>query len=138
VKPREHLRTLRWYLRRLALQAQRTTYGPVNAAQGAWDDAVDWFNGLELSENSILLGFAVVIGLAGAGGVIGFYKLIDLAHRAFLAWPESVLPALGLLAYRPLLTGAGAVAAWWVMHRFAPGEKGMTVPDVQLAVVRRG
>jgi len=130
-------RLTRRRLRRLALHARRTTYGPVNAAQGAWDDAVDWFNGLELSENSILLGFAVVIGLAGALGVIGFYKLIDLAHGAFFDWPESVLPALGRLAYRPILTGAGAVAAFWVMRRLAGGHEGMNVPDVQLAVVRR-
>lgn len=131
------LRFIRHRLQFLALQARRTTYGPVNAAQGAWDDLVDWFNGLELSENSILLGFAVVIGLAGGFGVIGFYKLIDLAHEAFFNWPESVMPELGLLAYRPVLTGAGAVAAWWVMERFARGHDGLTVPDVQLAVVRR-
>jgi len=130
-------RTARSRLRRLAARARQTTYGPVNAAQGAWDDAVDWFNGLELSENAILLGFAVVIGLGGAGGVIGFYKLIDLAHGAFFDWPESVLPVLGRLAYRPVLTGAGAVAAFWVMRRFAPGHDGLNVPDVQLAVLRR-
>ncbi len=130
-------RSTRRRLRRLAAQARRTTYGPVNAAQGAWDDAVDWFNGRELSENSILLGFAVVIGLGGALGVIGFYKLIDLAHRAFFEWPETVLPVLGQLAYRPLLTGAGAVAAFWVMQRFARGHDGLNVPDVQLSVLRR-
>jgi chloride channel protein, CIC family len=130
-------RTLRWRLHRLAVHARRTTYGPVNAAQSAWDDAVDWFNGLELSENSILLGFAAVIGLAGAGGVIGFYKLIDLAHEAFFAWPESLLPDLGRLAYRPVLTGAGAMAAWYVMRRFGRGRDGLNIPDVQLAVVRR-
>lgn len=130
-------RRTRRRLRRLATQARRTTYGPVNAAQGAWADAVDWFNGLELSENSILLGFAVVIGLAGALGVIGFYKLIDLAHGAFFDWPESVLPVLGQLAYRPVLTGAGAVAAFWVMRRFGRGHEGLNVPDVQLAVLRR-
>ena len=137
MKPVDILRTFRWQLRRLAAQARRTTYGPVNAAQGVWDDAVDWFNGLALSENSILLGFAVVIGLAAAFGVIGFYKLIDLAHEIFFSWPETYLPELGQLAYRPILTGVGAVAAWWVMRRFAPGEKGLTIPDVQLAVVRR-
>ncbi|HSB55511.1 MAG TPA: chloride channel protein [Gemmatimonadales bacterium] len=130
-------RAVRWRLHRLAQQARRTTYGPVNAAQGVWDDAVDWFNGLELSENSILLGFAAVIGLAAAGGVVGFYKLIDLAHQAFFAWPESLLPDLGRLAYRPVITGAGAVAAWWLMRRFGRGNDGLNIPDVQLAVVRR-
>jgi len=129
---------LRWQLRRLANQARRTTYGPVNVAQTAWDDVVDWFNSLEFSENSILLGFAVVIGLAAALGVIGFYKLIDLAHEVFFVWPSSFLPELGQLAYRPILTGVGAVAAWYTMRRFAPGFTGLTIPDVQLSVVRRG
>jgi chloride channel protein, CIC family len=137
VRPLSLLRVLRWRLHRLALQARRTTYGPVNAAEGIWDDLVDWFNGLELSENAILLGFAAVIGLGGAGGVILFYKLIDLAHRAFFAWPESLLPDLGRLAYRPVITGAGAVAAWALMRRFGRGHEGLNIPDVQLAVVRR-
>jgi CIC family chloride channel protein len=128
---------LRRRLRLLALRARRTTYGPVNAAQGVWDDLVAWFNGLGLSENVILIGFAVAIGLGGAGSVILFYKLLDLAHAAFFSWPESVMPELGQLAYRPLLTGLGAVAAWWVMGRFARGYDGLNVPDVQLAVVRR-
>ena len=44
----------------LRAPARRTTSGPVNAAQGVWDDVVDWFNGLEFNENGILLGFAVL------------------------------------------------------------------------------
>ncbi len=124
---------LKW----LAARARRTSHGPVNVAQGAWGDLVDWFNGLELNENSILLGFAAVIGLVSALGVVGFYKLIDLAHEAFFAWPESLLPALGLLAYRPLVTAAGAVTAWYTMKRFGQGNDGLNIPDVQRSVVRR-
>jgi CIC family chloride channel protein len=138
---RKTLRSLsRWWrheLRRLAARARRTTYGPVNAAQGAWDDLVDWFNGLELSENSILLGFAVVIGLAGAGAVIVFYKLIDLAHHVFFVWPATWLPSVGQFALQPLVTAAGGLAAWWTMARFAKAHDGLNVPDLQLAVVRR-
>ena len=131
------LRSWRNELRRLAVRARRTSYGPVNAASGVWDDVVDWFNGLDLSEQSILLGFSVVIGLLGAGGVIVFYKLIDLCHQLFFAWPASVLPSAGLLAYGPVVTGVGALVAWWVMSRFARGIDGLNVPDLQLAVVRR-
>jgi len=132
-------RSHRWRLRlkRLAARARRTTYGPVNAAQGVWDDAIDWFNGLGVDENTILLGFAAVIGLVGGLGVIGFYKLIDVAHRLFFYWPESLLPALGRLAYRPVITAAGAVAAWYTMARFGQGYDGLNVPDVQRAVLRR-
>lgn len=129
--------SLRSRIRRLAAHARRTSYGPVRIAHGFWDDLVDWFNGLGLNENTILLGFAAVVGIAGAGGVILFYKLIDLAHQAFFAWPESLLPQFGRLAYRPILTGAGAVAAWAIMHRMGRGHDGLNIPDVQLAVVRR-
>ena len=78
-----------------------------------------------------------MVGIAGAGGVVLFYKLIDLAHEAFFAWPESLLPQLGRLAYRPILTGAGAVAAWAIMRRLGRSHDGLNIPDVQLAVVRR-
>jgi CIC family chloride channel protein len=106
-------------------------------AQGAWADLVEWFNGLAFEENGILLGFAAVIGLVAALGVVGFYKLIDLAHQAFFAWPETLLPALGLLAYRPLVTAIGAVAAWYTMARFGQGNDGLNIPDLQRIVVRR-
>ncbi|HWA17202.1 MAG TPA: chloride channel protein, partial [Gemmatimonadales bacterium] len=128
---------LRRRLRRLAAQARRTTATPVHMAQGVWADLVDWFNGLRLPENSILLGFAALVGLLAATGVVLFYKLIDLAHELFFTWPESVLPELGRLAYRPLLTGAGAVTAWFIWRRFRQGHDGLNIPDVQLAVVRR-
>jgi len=107
-------------------------------AAAVWRLFLRWFNGLELSENAILLGFAVAIGLAGGLGVIAFYRAIDLAYIAFYQWPSTYLSRLDLLAYRPLLTALGLAAAWWVMRRIGRGHDGMNVPDVQLAVVRRG
>lgn len=95
------------------------------------------FNALELSENAILLVFALVIGAAGAMGVVGFYKLIDLAYDAFVRIPSERLSREDFLAYRPMLTGSGFLIAWWVMHRLGCGHDGMTVPDVQYAVARR-
>ncbi len=129
----------RWrnQLARLAAGARRRTYGSATVAQGAWSDLVDWFNGLEFGENGILLGFAALVGLVAALGVVGFYKLIDLAHHAFFAWPETLLPSLGLLAYRPLVTAIGAIAAWYTMRRFGQGNDGLNIPDLQRAVVRR-
>ncbi len=91
-----------------------------------------------LSENSILLIFAVIIGLASAGGVILFYQLIDVAYRALYRWTQEALPFSSLIAYRPLLTGLALILAHTVMRRFAPGETGLTVPDVQLRVARQG
>jgi chloride channel protein, CIC family len=111
---------------------------PVVAARGMWDGFVDWFNGLGLSENAILLAFAVAVGIGGALGVVGFYKLIDAAYALFYQWPGSFLPRGSFLAYRPLLTAAGFAAAWAIMRRFGRGHDGLNVPDVQLAVARRG
>ncbi|MBX6332713.1 MAG: chloride channel protein, partial [Gemmatimonadaceae bacterium] len=103
-----------------------------------WQRLVTWFNAQELSENAILLGFAVVIGVAGALGVIAFYKSIDLAYAAFFRWPSGFLGRSELLIYRPVLTALGLACAWWVMRHLGRGHDGMNVPDVQLAVVRRG
>ena len=70
--------------------------------------------------------------------MIAFYRGIDLAYAAFFQWVGVALPQVGRLAYRPIITGAGIVLAWWVMRRLGRGHDGMNVPDVQLAVVRRG
>jgi chloride channel protein, CIC family len=111
---------------------------PVVAARGVWDDFVDWFNGLGLSENAILLAFAVAVGIGGALGVVAFYKLIDAAYALFYQWPAGFLPRNSFLAYRPLLTAAGFASAWAIMRRLGRGHEGLNVPDVQLSVARRG
>ena len=103
-----------------------------------WDAFTDWFNRRSLSENAVLLTFAVITGVASALGVVAFYKSIDLAYRAFYEWPTAQFPRVALLTYRPVVTAAGFVLAWWVMRRPGRGHEGMNVPDVQLAVVRRG
>ena len=93
---------------------------------------------LGLSENAILLLFAVVIGLLTSGGVILFYRLIDLAYVALYRWTQGVLPFRSLIAYRPLLSALALMLACALMRRFAPGETGLTVPDIQLRVARHG
>jgi chloride channel protein, CIC family len=111
---------------------------PVARARGAWDGFVEWFNALGLSENTILIGFAVVVGVGGALGVVAFYKLIDAAYALFYRWPQTFLPRAGLLAYRPLVTATGLAAAWAVWRRFGRGLDGLNVPDVQRRVTRHG
>ena len=96
------------------------------------------FERLGLSESSILLLVAVVIGIATAGGVIVFYRLIDLAYAVLYRWTPEVLPFPTLMAYRPLLTGLALIVAAAVMRWFGRGESGLTVPDVQLRVARHG
>ncbi len=111
-------------------------------ALGGW---ARWLDRLErvgerlgLTESGVLLLFAVAVGLAAAGGVILFYKAIDLAYDAFVRWPASLVPAGRSALVRPFLTGAALAAAWHVWQRVGRGGDGAVVPDVQLAVVRRG
>ena len=73
--------------RRAHIRAVRIVVTPARAARGTWYAVVDQFNALGLSENAILLGFGVAVGLAGAFGVVAFYKLIDLAFGVFYRWP---------------------------------------------------
>lgn len=131
--PRRH-----WWSPLFPRRVRRLVYAPGRLAGGAWERGVEWFNNLDLSENAVLLGFAVLVGAAGAFGVVGFYKLIDLFYLLFFRWPASWLPAFGPWITRPLITGLAMLTAWWIMRRFARGEDGMTVPDVQRRVIRAG
>jgi len=133
---------LRFRLRTFIVQARRRTrrltFAPRRAAASGWDEAVDWFTTLDLSENAILLAFAVAIGLAAAGGMVAFYTLVDLADTLFIRWPGERVAQLKNPAYRPLLTALGLVAAQYVMRRYAPGEDGLNIPDLKRRVVREG
>jgi len=108
------------------------------AVERTWTAITAWFNGKALSENAVLLIFAVVTGLLSALGVVAFYKGIDLAYWVFYRLPTTEFPRFALLTYRPVITAAGLAVAWWVMRHIGRGHEGMNVPDVQLAVVRRG
>jgi CIC family chloride channel protein len=104
--------------------------------QRLWIRFVNWFNRLGLSENAILLGFAVAIGLASGLGVVAFYSLIDVAYWLLYLTPAVYLTQSGFLTYRPVLTGIGLAVAWAIMRGFAPGHDGLNIPDVQRAVAR--
>lgn len=109
-----------------------------DTVERTWTSITAWFNGKALSENAVLLIFAVATGLLTAIGVVAFYKSIDFAYWAFYRLPTSQFPRVALLTYRPVITAAGLAVAWWVMRHVGRGHDGMNVPDVQLAVVRRG
>ncbi|MBK8247376.1 MAG: chloride channel protein [Gemmatimonadetes bacterium] len=119
-------------------RTRQLTFGPRRAAAGGWDEFVEWFGTLDLSENAVLLAFAVVIGAAAALGVVGFYSLVDLSDALFIRWPGARVEALRNPAYRPLLTALGFVAAVSVMRRWAPREEGLNVPDLKRRVKREG
>jgi chloride channel protein, CIC family len=107
-------------------------------AGGVWDRFADWFSALNLNENTILLGFAVAIGLASGLGVVVFYRLIDLAYWILYLRPAVFLTQSGILAYRPLLTAVGLTIAYLIMRGPGRGHDGLNVPDVQRAVAREG
>jgi chloride channel protein, CIC family len=107
-------------------------------AGGVWDRFADWFNGLNLNENTILLGFGVAVGVGAGIGVVLFYRLIDLAFWIYYLMPAVYLTEFGILAYRPILTGFGMVWAYWIMRGPGRGHEGLTIPDVQRAVAREG
>jgi len=137
-----NLRTAGMRTRRRASLARRRAIlvvgRPVAAARGVWDDFVEWVNALGLSENTILIAFAVVVGVGGALGVVVFYKLIDAAYGLFYRTPEAFLSRSDFLAWRPLVTATGLAAAWALYRRFGMGVAGLNVPDVQLRVARHG
>src|SRR6185437_13152897 len=129
-------------LRNMSERAPRPTVifaeRAILAVERTWVAITAWFNGKALSENAVLLIFAVVTGLLSALGVVAFYKSIDLAYWVFYRLPTAEFPRFALLTYRPVVTAAGLAVAWWVMRHIGRGHEGMNVPDVQLAVVRRG
>ena len=125
-------------VRKELARVRRTARVPVSGVTGGWNRFIRWFNARQFSENAILLGFAVAIGALASLGVVGFYKLIDLAFTVFYRWTADRLPGSDLLLYRPAITAAGLVVAWWIVRRIGRGYDGMNIPDVQLAVARRG
>src|ERR1051325_4856158 len=97
-------------------RARWSTFGRATSAiRGRWIAFTDWFNGLALSENGVVLSFAVAIGLLSALGVAAVYRSIDVAYRAFFRFPASLLPPTAFLAYRPFVTAIGFSIAWWLM-----------------------
>lgn len=88
-------------------------------------------------EGAVLLAFGLAIGAAVGLGVVAFYRLIDAAYYAFALFPARRLDVLGNVVYRPLLTAAGLWCAWALVRRTHIPE-GQNVPDVQLAVAKRG
>ncbi len=137
--PSRRQRRARARNRRLGSYVRHPTKAPpIGAARHGWQVFVDWFNGLELDESTILLAFALAVGAAAALGVVAFFKLIDWAYFALFRWPVELYPALRYPIYRPLLTAAGFAGAYWLARRLAGGEDGPNIPYVQLSVARRG
>jgi CIC family chloride channel protein len=102
-----------------------------------WTKVVLWLERRDWDEGSLLMAFALVIGAAAALGVVAFYRLIDLAYALLVTQIGARLDPVAGAFYRPLVT---ALALWiaWAIVRWARTPDGQTVPDVQLAVAKRG
>lgn len=66
-----------------------------------------------------------------------FYLAIDGFHFVLFDRPARALVCIPITLSRPVLTALGFAAAAALWRRMGRGSDGMTVPDVQLAVVRR-
>jgi CIC family chloride channel protein len=105
------------------------------AARG-WERLLGAFERLDWDEGGVLMLFGALIGIAGGLSVVLFYRLIDLCFTVFILWPAR-FGAPRSPVYFPVLTAAGIWAAWWLVRRTRTPE-GQNVPDVQLAVAKRG
>jgi CIC family chloride channel protein len=100
------------------------------------DRFLTWLQARDWEEGATLMAFGALIGIVSGLGVVGFYRLIDLAHLVLIKWPVSHFPTVGQAIYWPLLTGIGLWAAYFVVVR-SKIPAGQNVPDVQLAVAKR-
>jgi CIC family chloride channel protein len=102
-----------------------------------WTRVVGWLERRNWDEGALLMAFALPIGAAAALGVVAFYKLIDLAYALLVLQIGARLDPVAGAFYRPLVT---ALALWiaWAIVRWARLPDGQTVPDVQLAIAKRG
>lgn len=106
-------------------------------ARRLWGRLIDRVALHDWDEGAVLMVFGGVIGVAVGLGVVGFYRLVDLAYQGFATLPASRLGPFEKALYRPLLTAAGLWVAWALVRRSHIPD-GQNVPDVQLAVAKRG
>jgi CIC family chloride channel protein len=93
---------------------------------------------LALPQSTYLLIAAVIVGVGGGYGAIGFRWLIAAeGYVAFGVLQPLLGRALGAFALVAVLAVGGAVAAW-ITARFAPEARGHGVPEVMAAVALRG
>ncbi len=91
-----------------------------------------------ISQSTFLIVAAVVVGLGGGFGAVGFRALITGAtYLAFGIIGARLGGWIGPVAVVVQLALGGAIAAW-IASRFAPEAKGHGVPEVMEAVALRG
>lgn len=91
------------------------------------------------SENSLLFGLAIAVGIASAAGVWLFRKGIDLFQLIFQEWLASDIlhPILGVVAIVVSLMLVGAIVGW-IMQRFIGVERHHGVAGIMESVAFSG
>ena len=102
-----------------------------------WERIVAWVHDRDLDEGAPLMIVGALIGAVAGLGIVAFYKLIDVAYALLTALPQRHVPWLGQAILQVLLTAFGVWLAWFIVRR-ARASEGQNVPDVQLAVAKRG
>jgi CIC family chloride channel protein len=103
-----------------------------------WFRSLTWLRSRRVNRDTLMMIVALGVGAGSALGVVAFYKAIDLAYFLFFRIPGEQVSRSVFAAYRPLVTALGFMTAWTLWRRIGRGAEGMNVPDVQLAVARRG
>jgi CIC family chloride channel protein len=93
---------------------------------------------IDVSQNAVVMSAALVIGVGGGYGAVGFRRLIDFVNWIAVqglggALKSHLGPAFVIV---PLILGGALVA--WLVARFAPEAKGHGVPEVMAAVALHG
>ena len=90
-----------------------------------------------IPEPLVLLLYAMVIGIGGGFGAVGFRKLIDLFTSFFFGVLATHLSFMGRadVLILPIL---GLVLVSAIVKRFAPEAKGHGVPEVMAAIAENG
>ena len=102
-----------------------------------WERIVAWVHERDLNEGAPLMIVGAVIGAVAGLGIVGFYGLIDVAYALLSAFPRRHVPWFGQAILQVVLTAFGVWLAWFIVRRARAGA-GQNVPDVQLAVAKRG
>lgn len=90
-----------------------------------------------VDEQTILIICAALIGVLASLGTVGFYALLDGAYALIFRWTTHGIPLMPRLLYQPVTTALALLGAWAVWQHVGAGDDGLTVPDIQLAVIRR-
>lgn len=90
-----------------------------------------------LPEPLVLLLYALLIGVVGGYGAVGFRKLISVFHVVFFSWMKNGLSGLGK-ADVFLLPVIGLFVVSIMVQRLAPEAKGHGVPEVMAAIGEHG